>query len=314
MNTTIESLQALYIKLGGNLTDTYEGIAGGIPVGEMSLIPDLIAAVTEKVSSGGDSGKASAFASLLALSNELSITSGYDQGAYYFVDIRINEQKTRGGMDEITAEELTTQIDSIIASINPESQMTATQKTAKWMYYIFGPGAGMSWKTDILIPFVQLETGSLDEMYIGLGAILEENPGGWSRRISTRDLLEYVTNSSLGTTLQNYVSKGSSDVPFVIEGEAVADSSTHAFNTITTDTTFADAFMSNDGSVRFIKVVVYTESGDERTVYKVLTLPLDVELLEGTYSVSASYYDGTGMVYFSDTGVGADTIELAAAP
>lgn len=49
MNTTIESLQALYVKLGGELTDTYEGIADGAAVGEMTLIPDLIAAITERV-------------------------------------------------------------------------------------------------------------------------------------------------------------------------------------------------------------------------------------------------------------------------
>ena len=46
---TIESLQALYVKLGGELTDAYEGIADGAAVGEMTLIPDLIAAITEKV-------------------------------------------------------------------------------------------------------------------------------------------------------------------------------------------------------------------------------------------------------------------------
>lgn len=49
MNTTIESLQALYVKLGGELTDTYEDIADGAAVGEMALIPDLIAAIAEKV-------------------------------------------------------------------------------------------------------------------------------------------------------------------------------------------------------------------------------------------------------------------------
>lgn len=50
---TVKSLQALYVKLGGNLTDTYSGIAGGIPVGDYSLIPDMIQACTQKAGSGG---------------------------------------------------------------------------------------------------------------------------------------------------------------------------------------------------------------------------------------------------------------------
>lgn len=46
---TIESLQALYVKLGGSLTDTYEDIAGGVPVSDYATIPDMISAITEKV-------------------------------------------------------------------------------------------------------------------------------------------------------------------------------------------------------------------------------------------------------------------------
>ncbi len=46
---TIESLQALYVKLGGELTDTYADIAGGVPVSDYAIIPDMIAAITEKV-------------------------------------------------------------------------------------------------------------------------------------------------------------------------------------------------------------------------------------------------------------------------
>lgn len=46
---TIESLQALYVKLGGSLTDTYADIAVGVPVSDYAIIPDMIAAITEKV-------------------------------------------------------------------------------------------------------------------------------------------------------------------------------------------------------------------------------------------------------------------------
>ena len=50
---TIQALQALYVKLGGDLTDTYEGIAGGVPVSDYVLIPDMIAACAQIAEPGG---------------------------------------------------------------------------------------------------------------------------------------------------------------------------------------------------------------------------------------------------------------------
>ena len=47
MNTTIEALQALYVALGGDLTDTYEDIANGVAVSEYAVIPDVINAIAE---------------------------------------------------------------------------------------------------------------------------------------------------------------------------------------------------------------------------------------------------------------------------
>lgn len=44
---TIQSLKELYVKLGGSLTDTYSGIAGGIPVSDYTVIPDMIEAISE---------------------------------------------------------------------------------------------------------------------------------------------------------------------------------------------------------------------------------------------------------------------------
>lgn len=55
MISTVNSLKDLYVKLGGSLTDTYEGIANGVPVAEYNVIPDMIEAVTQKAGSGGDS-------------------------------------------------------------------------------------------------------------------------------------------------------------------------------------------------------------------------------------------------------------------
>ena len=43
----VSALKALYVALGGELTDTYEGIAGGISVSQYSLISDVILAIAE---------------------------------------------------------------------------------------------------------------------------------------------------------------------------------------------------------------------------------------------------------------------------
>lgn len=49
MKTTVEALKALYIALGGQLTDTYAGIADGVAVSEYVLIPDVIEAISQVV-------------------------------------------------------------------------------------------------------------------------------------------------------------------------------------------------------------------------------------------------------------------------
>lgn len=60
MNTTIESLQALYVKNGGKLTDTYSDICGGAAVGNYTTIPDMVAACA-KLNIGGGGGGAEKF-------------------------------------------------------------------------------------------------------------------------------------------------------------------------------------------------------------------------------------------------------------
>lgn len=53
MNTTVQALQALYVKLGGSLTDTYDDIADGATVADYATIPDMVDAVAKKAQSGG---------------------------------------------------------------------------------------------------------------------------------------------------------------------------------------------------------------------------------------------------------------------
>lgn len=69
MNTTIESLQALYVKNGGNLTDTYSDICGGAAVGNYTTIPDMVAACA-KLNIGGGGGGAEKFVVTLTKEND----------------------------------------------------------------------------------------------------------------------------------------------------------------------------------------------------------------------------------------------------
>lgn len=47
MNTTVKSLQDAYVALGGELTDTYEEIANGVPVSDYTTNPDVIEAIAQ---------------------------------------------------------------------------------------------------------------------------------------------------------------------------------------------------------------------------------------------------------------------------
>jgi hypothetical protein len=69
MNTTIESLQALYVKNGGNLTDTYSDICGGAAVGNYTTIPDMVAACA-KLNIGSGGGGAEKFVVTLTEKND----------------------------------------------------------------------------------------------------------------------------------------------------------------------------------------------------------------------------------------------------
>lgn len=47
MDMNVTALQNLYVALGGKLTDTYETIADGAPVGNYTVKPDVINAIAQ---------------------------------------------------------------------------------------------------------------------------------------------------------------------------------------------------------------------------------------------------------------------------
>lgn len=53
MDNNITALQGLYVALGGQLTDTYDAIAGGAPVSNYVIIPDVINAISALITAHG---------------------------------------------------------------------------------------------------------------------------------------------------------------------------------------------------------------------------------------------------------------------
>lgn len=47
MNTSVQALQLVYVKMGGSLTDTYSAIASGEMVGNYTTIPDVVEAIAQ---------------------------------------------------------------------------------------------------------------------------------------------------------------------------------------------------------------------------------------------------------------------------
>ena len=86
---TVEALKALYVALGGSLTDYYSGIAGGIAVADYVLIPDVIQAIAKKAES----------VATAATTPELPAVTAEDNGSV----LKVANGKWAVGTDEIQA-------------------------------------------------------------------------------------------------------------------------------------------------------------------------------------------------------------------
>lgn len=76
----VEALKALYVALGGNLTDTYEGIADGISVSDYNLSADVISAISQlEIGGGGGSTSTPFVVTLSGTSDNYSTDKNYSQ-------------------------------------------------------------------------------------------------------------------------------------------------------------------------------------------------------------------------------------------
>ena len=169
MNTTVKSLQDLYVKLGGSLTDTYEGIAGGSPVGEMSLIPDIIAAVTEKAGSGGGSDAESGFASALIAAGVCPTSATDASGVlYWFLPVRQYSEMSRGAMENAT-------ISHVHDNINYWTNGGQYQPDNQILKSLFYSESHQAWGwDDLLLALAKIESDSAVDWYKAASEVIDE--------------------------------------------------------------------------------------------------------------------------------------------
>ena len=293
MNTTIKSLQDLYIKLGGQLTDTYEGIAYGIAVGDYTLIPDMIEAVKEKAGAGGG-GESNPFTPLLMLSTELDTQSGYDEGPYYYINIRVSGQGGRGGMDNITADELHTQLVELSRNDN---------KAANWLAKVFYQ-QGIWMDDDALLAMVRAEASSKIELYSMLGEIvngLEKNTAATIQiTIVNRTAGDYLTPTSQALT-QVYATKeevGLLPTPMIISLVGDADIATASTLSPTIDYDVDDLVAYNG---QLLAKVVCGANDVSETTYVPITKHVDESTETPAYSFYVTVPNGKNTVSFMTT-------------
>lgn len=88
---TIEALKALYVSLGGALTDIYENIAGGIAVSNYVIIPDIIAAIAgfigiKETGVQPEKGSATLFGTKVsAMQSDVTVADGAITGTLKFI-------------------------------------------------------------------------------------------------------------------------------------------------------------------------------------------------------------------------------------
>lgn len=185
---TIESLQALYVKLGGSLTDTYEDIAGGVPVSDYSIIPDMIAAVSRKATGSGTDDTVFTY----VLASQLYTASGYQDRPYCFLEVRIEGQGVAGGLDNITAEELHTQLLALASqSIGVAYHKEERARNAQYLINVFSKYNGQVWTDDeALLAVVRAEEETEYALFSKIADII-------SKAANSSDLKPLVVKEAL---------------------------------------------------------------------------------------------------------------------
>lgn len=206
MNTTVKSLQDLYVKMGGSLTDTYEGISDGAAVGNYTTIPDMIEAVTQKAGQGGGEGGDGNPVLPLLLLKSFEPQSFEDDGTtYYCLGIRTNEQLVKGGMDNLTI----SGFDSL------SSYWAGNNQTYHYLSNIFDsreqPWYQHVWhNTDTLLAICAIEVTDPYDLWKQVADAMyatEPDESGWDIRIQSakQALSEYLKTADIEEAISPYI-------------------------------------------------------------------------------------------------------------
>lgn len=82
-SNNVEALKTLYVALGGQLTDTYSDIAGGVAVSDYATNPDVILAIAKKAASVKEAAETKELPTVTSTDNNkvLTVVSGKWQKA-----------------------------------------------------------------------------------------------------------------------------------------------------------------------------------------------------------------------------------------
>ena len=319
MTTNVKALQALYVQLGGSLTDTYADIADGIPVGEMSLIPDMIEAVAKKATGGGGEGGDGNPVLPLLMLKSFEPQSFEDNGTtYYCLGIRTDEQLVKGGMDDLTIEEFGSLMGywrGSNATCNYLAKVFDSREQ-QWYEHVWH-------NTDTLLAICAIETTDPYDLWKQVADAMyaaEPDESGWDIRIQSADqtLSEYLKTSDLAIAITPFIPSVPQSVVLAGNipsgGTGIADITTitsvdssvtaeHIYDSLTGRGCFGYViFRAEDGLTEIGRQNVWLFETEDRT---------DPD--NPVYTIGFHFFDGTNMRLASFTGTGSDTVEFTVA-
>lgn len=223
MNTNIQALQALYVKLGGSLTDTYSDIANGFPVSDYTVIPDMIEAVSKVANSGGGGGDSeNPTLPILLLNGLVPVTFTENDTTYYCLGCRTPEQLIVGGLNNEDA-----------ASMHSYIQTHTDAQNADFVLKVFRESTfpDRTWHNDdALMTALRVEATSPYELWSDIANVIQSAPievDYWDLKVKVAQYFtdNHMTREEINTDIDNKFYYGLKEKLPELVGYGVVDNS-----------------------------------------------------------------------------------------